>query len=431
VHVVERSPLLGGMAASTDVAGQRVDFGSHRLHPAIAPHLLRELQSLIGDDLQLRERNGRLRLRDRWVRFPLRAGDLVGHLPPALAMRAAAGAALRPVRRAQADSYAEVVRRRFGAAVLDEFYGPYARKLWGTEPDDLAGEMARRRIATTGARSLARRIAQRDGGPNRTFWYPRHGYGQIVDAIAQAAVDAGATIDVATSIRSIDARANGVAVGLDDGRTIVSARVLWTAPLSSLVDVVPAAPASVRDCCNALRHRAMVLVYGVVERPQYTTFDAHYLPDERTAISRLSEPKNYRDGPDPRDRTVLCAEIPCWEGDAQWRASDDELARTVVECAGLVDLPPLALSAIEVRRLARVYPVYTRHALAALETVLTWVANLPNVVVFGRQALFVQDNLHHVMAMGWDAGELAGRAVWDDAAWADANRRYAGNVVDD
>ena len=48
VRVIERSPFIGGMAASVDVGGQRVDLGSHRLHPSIAPHLLAAIQSLLG-----------------------------------------------------------------------------------------------------------------------------------------------------------------------------------------------------------------------------------------------------------------------------------------------------------------------------------------------------------------------------------------------
>jgi protoporphyrinogen oxidase len=431
VHVLERAPFVGGMAASTVVAGQRVDFGSHRLHPSIAPHLLHAVQSWLGDDLQLRPRNGRLRLRDHWLRFPLQASDLVRHSPPRLTVGALAAAARRPFRHARAESFADVVRNRFGRGILDEFYGPIAQKLWGTDPDRLSADVARRRIAATGAGSLLRRVVQPSNGASRTFWYPRHGYGQIVDAVAQAAVDAGATIELDASIRAVTPRADGVSVVLESGQRFECARLLWTAPLASLVDVVDGTPPQVRSGVAALSHRAMVLIYAVIDRPHYSLFDAHYIPDLRTPFSRLSEPKNYRTGPDPVDRSVLCAELPCWAEDSWWRATDDELARTLAESAELLDLPPIGASTVEVRRLHRVYPVYTAETVGVLDTVHQWVASLPNVVTFGRQALFVQDNLHHVMAMGWDAGELAAGSSWDERAWADANERFAAFVVDD
>jgi hypothetical protein len=77
-----------------------------------------------------------------------------------------------------------------------------------------------------------------------------------------------------------------------------------------------------------------------------------------------------------------------------------------------------------------VYPVLERSAAAAREHVDAWAAALDRVVVLGRQGLGVADNLHHVMAMGWDAGELAAQG-WDDAAWRACRARYRSHVVQD
>src|SRR5215207_2632158 len=76
VTVLERAPVIGGMAGSFEVAGVQVDHGSHRLHPATSPRLLADLTGLLGADLQRRPRNGRLRIGAQWVGFPLRASQL-------------------------------------------------------------------------------------------------------------------------------------------------------------------------------------------------------------------------------------------------------------------------------------------------------------------------------------------------------------------
>ena len=81
VTVFEASPSIGGMSASFEINGMRVDYGSHRLHPSTPPHLLYKIKTLLGDDLQSRERNGRIRLYDRWVSFPLRTTNMIRHLP--------------------------------------------------------------------------------------------------------------------------------------------------------------------------------------------------------------------------------------------------------------------------------------------------------------------------------------------------------------
>ena len=81
VVVLERANAVGGMAGSFEVAGIRVDFGSHRLHRVLEPWLEDDLRGLLGNDLQRRVRRGRISLAGQWLAFPLRIGDLA--LPPA------------------------------------------------------------------------------------------------------------------------------------------------------------------------------------------------------------------------------------------------------------------------------------------------------------------------------------------------------------
>ncbi|HJM36148.1 MAG TPA: FAD-dependent oxidoreductase, partial [Acidimicrobiales bacterium] len=42
VTIYERGSSTGGMSGSFEVAGQMVDYGSHRLHPATPTYLLEE-----------------------------------------------------------------------------------------------------------------------------------------------------------------------------------------------------------------------------------------------------------------------------------------------------------------------------------------------------------------------------------------------------
>lgn len=410
VSVLERAPAPGGMAGSFEVAGQRVDFGSHRLHPSVAPDVLAELRRLLGDDLQVRPRRGRIRLADRWIGFPLRTTDLVRRLPPAFAVGAARDAVTAPLRRPRDDSYAEEVRAGLGPTMVDAFYGPYATKLWATDPHALSGDLARRRISARSPVALARRLLR----PTTTFLYPRRGYGQIAEALADAARSAGAEIALGSPATTVEPG--------PDHHT-------WsTIPLTALAALTdPPGPTM------ELVSRAMVLVYLVVERPRYTPFDAHYFPGLDTPVSRISEPKNYRtSADDPPDRTVLCAEIPCWEGDDVWSAPPDDLGELVAETLRHSDLPAPASVAVELRRLPSVYPVHPPGYERQVAELERWADGLPNVVTFGRQGRFVPDNLHHVMAMGRDvAAALDADGDFDRVAWRQARRAYAANVVED
>lgn len=425
--VVERAPVVGGLAASFDVAGVRVDHGSHRLHPACDPAILAELRSLLGDELQWRRRRGRIAIAGRWVAFPLRVGDLARRLPWDLALRLARDTLAAPLRRPRADTYADVVRARLGPAIAATVYDPYARKLWGCAPQDLAGEQARRRVSAPSPAALIARAVRCRRGAGGWFWYPARGFGRIPEALAEAACAAGACVRLGSEAIAVAPGAGGVGVQLADG-TVVEGSAVWsTLPLPTLARLA-GAPPHVLAAGEQLVHRALVLVYLVVGRRQWTPYDAHYLPGPETPITRLSEPRNYRDGPDdPPDRTVLCAEIPCAAGDETWSAGADELAELVRDGLARTGLPDPAPVTAEVRRVPAAYPVYRvgyeRH-LRALEE---WVATLPRVRSFGRLGLFAHDNTHHALT---EARACVATAD-DDAAWAAALASFARHVVED
>ncbi|HUR76670.1 MAG TPA: FAD-dependent oxidoreductase [Acidimicrobiales bacterium] len=416
VVLLERAAAFGGLAASFEVAGVRVDHGSHRLHPATAPHVMAELRGLLGDDLQQRQRRGRLRLANRWFDFPPSPAQMLRTAPPALAMALARDLVTSPLRRPGADTYAEVVRAGVGPTLGEHLYFPFARKLWGTAPEDLDGEQARRRIKANSPAAIAGKALRRAGSNH--FFYPRRGFGQIAEALADAAVAAGAVLRAETTVTDL--------------KHIDADVVMSTIPLRSLVGAANA-PGDIVDAAGAQRARGVVLVYLVLDRSPWTTYDAHYLPQLELLAHRVSEPSNYRESnDDPTDRTVLCAEVPCWPGDDTWRLDDDELIRRVVDDLGRLGLPRATPIGSEVRRVTSVYPVYPVGFAPALAAVEAWIGALPNVITLGRQGLFAHDNTHHTLEMAFQAvAVLTADGAVDRPRWNAARETFRAHVVED
>jgi protoporphyrinogen oxidase len=214
----------------------------------------------------------------------------------------------------------------------------------------------------------------------------------------------------------------------------VTGRRVWsTIPLPALAAMTRPPPAAgVRAGAATLRFRAMLLVYLVLEGGRYSPFDAHYLPELHTPVTRVSEPPNYRDGDDPTDRTVLCAEIPCDAGDARWSASDAELGRVAADGLAASGLPRPQPAEVHVERLAHAYPVLRTGFADALAPLDAWAAEQPALLTLGRQGLFVHDNAHHALAMAWAAVDcLRPDGGFDADAWATARARFATHVVED
>jgi len=432
VVVLERAEHVGGLAASFEVDGVRVDHGSHRLHPSAAPDVVRAVSELLGGDLQRRTRNGRSHIAGRFVAFPPRPADLVAHLPPSFTAGLVRDGLTRPLRRPAADTFAEVVRARLGPTLADHFYTPYVSKIWGLAPEALAGELARKRVSARGPRDLVARVLR--PARRREFLYPRRGFGEISERLADAATAAGATIRLGVEATRIESGPDGVAVEGSDGTRVEAAWTFSTLPISVLARIAsPAPPAEVAAAAASLRSRGLVLVYLRLEQPRFTHFDAHYFPERDIVSSRISEPKNYRDSADdPAARTVLCAELPATAGDARWQASDCDLVATVVDDIARAGLPAARPEGFVVRRLPHVYPVYDLAYATALAVVESWLGSRPRIVRLGRHARFAYDNSHHGIAMGWAAGDALGSADrFDEKRWSAAVAAARLHVVED
>ena len=442
VNVIERDVAVGGNAGSFELAGLRVDYGSHRLHPSCAPEIMADIRRMLGDSLLDRPRHGRIRIQGHWVHFPLKPLDLLAHLP--LAFTAGViGDSVRKLNRGNrpAETFEGVLERGLGRTICHSFYFPYARKIWGLPPVELDAEQARRRVSAGSLGKMIRKVLNAVPGFRRAgagrFFYPRHGYGAISEAFYQAAVAAGARILLRSQVVSFDVRNGGgicVRINGPHGEEVLSGRqVLSTIPISTLVRLIrPAAPAAVLESAQALRFRSMLLIYLVLETERFTEFDAHYFPDAEIAITRLSEPKNYGLAVLP-GRTVLCAELPCFQDDAVWSANEEELGRVVMEALAASAIPVrVPVSQVAVRRLPQAYPLYTREYREHFDRVDHWLNAIDGILTFGRQGLFAHDNTHHALAMAYAAGEcLDDSGVLDRDRWQQHRRSFQRHVVED
>jgi protoporphyrinogen oxidase len=436
VTVIDRADRVGGLAGSIIVDEQSVDLGSHRLHASVRADLLADVRDVLHVDLQWRPRNGRIRLRGRWVAFPLRPFDLLRNAPPSFVTRVLGDIVASPLRQLigsrarDTESFSQQVRLRLGPTIAGAFYEPYAHKLWGVAGDHLSAELFQRRVSAGSAVAIARRLVRKDDPPG--FWYPTAGFGEICAALANDVGTRGGAVLTDTHIESIDEGPDGVGIHLRDGRSIAARTVVSTIPSSSLLRLVRA-PSPVVDASDVLTFRGALLVYLTVPRPQYSPFDAHYFPEPSTILSRLSEPKNYRtSAADPPLRTVLCAEVPASVGDALWQADDETLARRVRAELVRLGLPDPNPVTAHVERRAHVYPIYRLGFEHQRRLIDDHIDRWHDIAVVGRQALFAHDNTHHALLMGKAVVDALGDdARLDRGRWNAVRQTFADHVVED
>jgi protoporphyrinogen oxidase len=444
VTVLEQKETPGGIAGSFEFGEMRVDFGSHRLHPATDPAIMADIQSLLGPDLRRRPRHGRIRLRGRWIHFPLKPQDLLLRLDPGFALGTLRDMVAKPFRAGPAgDSFADVLHHNLGPTICDSFYFPYARKIWGRDPGELSGIQARRRVSAGSFGKLIRKVLSalpglRPPGAG-TFFYPVGGYGRISEAYADAAVGLGADLRFGRRVTRLvppdDDGATWLVEAEHHGETEVhEADQVWsTLPITILARLLDGnVPDEVREAAASLEYRSMLLVYLALPVQQFTEYDAHYFPEASVRITRLQEPKNYPGVQEPLGRTVLCAELPAARTDPAWTMDDAALGQLVADDLATAGIPlPAPAVAVHVERLPQAYPIYREGYEQHFEVLDAWAESMPRLLSYGRQGLFAHDNTHHALAMAYAAAECLGPSGFNHERWAAYRAEFEKHVVED
>jgi protoporphyrinogen oxidase len=443
--LLEARDDFGGNAGSFDACGQRLDYGSHRLHPACDPKILADLRELLGDDLLDRPRHGRIRLLGKWIHFPLKPVDLFLRLDKAFALGSMRdlGAKHLPGARSGGDSFASELQANLGRTICEHFYFPYAVKIWGAAPEALSSIQAKKRVSAGTFAKLAHKVLGAVPGFKKPgagrFFYPRRGYGEISAALAAAARREGATLATGATVARLERPADEVSrwrvhYSIAGRPERIDGDFVWsTLPLSLVARMIePAAPEAVLRAAGEIEYRSMILVYLHLPVARFSEYDAHYFPGAETRITRLSEPKNYSALGEPAGSTVLCAELPCSTADAWWGESDEELGHVVAQDLATAGIPlPCKPATVFTRRLRHAYPIYLKGYEQPFGVLERWLESLPRFLSYGRQGLFTHDNTHHALAMAYAAVDCLRDGRFDRELWAKHREVFATHVVED
>jgi protoporphyrinogen oxidase len=379
-----------------------------------------------------------MRLLERFVKFPPRLTDFLFHLPFSFFLGIVGDMLSKPFRKKVENprTFSDVLLHGLGKTICTHFYFPYAKKLWGLGPDELSAVQAQRRVAANNIGKIIRKVLSviplfRKKGAGR-FFYPRRGFCQIFYGFAEKIKKMGGRILLSHALKSIDPKAKRITTTGDS--SIPYDLAFSTIPIPDFINTCKdKKPADVKKACNKVTYRGMLFCYLILNTQQFTRYDAHYFPREDVLFSRLSEPKNYSASTLPRGITGLCTEIPCEVGGKLWKESPDKIADLVINNLRQVGLPVDGLVAETfVKRTAHAYPMYDLDFEEPVAIIESYFNSLPNIVFLGRQALFVHDNTHHTIEMGYCAADcFSPEGEWDDRKWREYREEFKNHVVED
>ena len=421
VIVVEKAEEVGGLATSrvieTEWGEFSFDTGPHRFFSQ-DEEINEETLKQLGDNVVEADRLSRIFLYGKFFDYPLKLGKALLQLPKSVMAVAIANYFTQSIKnlfiRSEEKNFEDWVIRRFGRKLFEVFFGVYTEKTWGVPCTEISKDWAAQRINQTSLLDAVKKSLFRPKDVRQlstTFFYPKHGgIGELSLGYKKSAIGYGADVRLNTTVEAVtheNGRVTGARVKGPDGAVehIAATTVLNTIPVNGLVRMLePAPPAEVLENVEMMKHRSMVFVFVILDRPKLTDDHWIYIPEASLTVHRLSEFKNFSPHAAPPDKTLICAEITCDYGDDDWNRPDDELRELAV--ADLVNIG--LIEAKEVLhtfpwRERYAYPLYTIGYEKHMRAVLDHVDSVAGLDTTGRQGLFKYNNMDHSVAMGLGA----------------------------
>jgi protoporphyrinogen oxidase len=126
-----------------------------------------------------------------------------------------------------------------------------------------------------------------------------------------------------------------------------------------------------------------------------------YFPDREIIFGRITEMKNFSESMCPPGKTSLFIEFFCFEGDAIWNATQEELYDRSMEILTKIDLLTKDdVTSVHLFRQSAVYPVYDLEYETHIQTIMQWLDSFQNLYAVGRPGRFRYTNQDHSLEMG-------------------------------
>lgn len=403
----EAGGRTGGNAITLSHNGFRFDSGAHRFHDK-DPEVTGEVKQLLGDDLARITAPSQIFTRGVFIDFPLTPFNLFLKLGPFAFSKASLELLLARLESSDENiSFEDFALRTYGKTIAQRFLLSYSEKLWGKPCSELSLNISGRRLKGLDLSTLMKEIflgkRAKVDHLEGDFYYPRMGYGSIVDALAEecgtANLRCGARI---TRLRHRDGAIR--AIEINGKEEIPVEEVLSTLPLPVLLNILDPPPQkSVLDKARDLTFRNLILVVVMLDRERVTGNASIYIPDPEIPFTRIYEPKNRSAAMAPEGMTSLCVEFPCAPGDDRWTLSDAELLKIVQE--NLQELGLIQdgeLTDFVVHRMSHAYPVLELGFGSRVAELHETLEQFSNLKVVGRNGKFLYTHLHDMLRFGMD-----------------------------
>jgi len=420
VTILEKEPVIGGMAGSFQHNGYTLDFGPHKIYSQI-PGIIEEFHNITGKNNMLKiKKKTSLRLLGKYFDFPVRIFQVILGINPLKSVVLGAGFGATKIKnlfsKKKIVTYEDYFIAGFGRPGYDLLFKDYAVKVWG-DPKKLSEELGRKRIPVPNIIDLIFSSSGKDSEGRELnadyFYYPKnHGFAFVIESLNKKILaKKGEVITNATisRIESSNGKISGITYTVDGEKnvknTITPDFVVSTIYLKDLISVMtPRPPSNVKAAADGLKYRAILIIYLFVDKPRVMKDNFIFFPEKRYIFNRVSELNSFSPNVTKKGKSILITEITCDYDGALYNSDDAYLFRRVMddlEDVGIVKEGEV--SGFHVKKGERIYPIFDLEMRKRLARIFDHLDKYDNMIMLGRQGLYNYNNTDHCIDMSMKA----------------------------
>jgi protoporphyrinogen oxidase len=397
VTVVEKNPIVGGLARTFHYGDFHFDVGPHRFHTE-NPRVAAFIREILKDEaIEISRRSG-ARMFGRFHEWPLTPGILLA-MPIKFMFKGGRDLVLKE--HLPGESFEADIVNKYGRTLHDIFFEPYTRKFLFHGPSELHRDWARAGVN----RAVIDKRAHSDNlwsllkntllpkPVETTFLYPPHGVGRFSDLLARGIQELGGRLLLGESVTGVEAsRQRIVAIQTSRERVAVESLV-WTAPITTLNTHLGITNVD-------LEYLSTIFYNFEIGKPGRLAYQWTYFGGDEI-FSRVTAPEAFLPSTTPSGKSGLCVEFTCREGDERWQ-NPDRYTETIVK--DLVRTRTIASAAdierVHIERVPFTYPIYKLNYLKELTRNLRVLSQYTNMLLAGRSGRFWYNNMDHSIGQG-------------------------------
>jgi protoporphyrinogen oxidase len=392
-RIFERLDRVGGHAVTAEEDGYRFDRTGHLLHLR-HPRWKERVLGWVPDCSNV-VRKSRVFSHGVYTRYPFQANTF--GLPADVAHECVLGfvrAAMSPPQR-EPQNFEEFCLQHFGAGISRHFMLPYNERLWGVPAREITSAWCQRFVPLPALEDVlegAFGLNDRELGYNANFLYPRHGIGELPQAIARQV----RPVELGRTPTGIDFERRELHF---ESEIVPYQSLISTIPLPVLVGLLRNAPPEVTAAASELRSTHLDYLDVALARPCGQDLHWVYVPEYKYPFYRVGCYSHFSAAMAPPGKASLYVEL----ADRGAKTLDGVLPGVT---DGLVELGLIEragdIAFARLRRIDYAYVIFDHRYFPALEVIKPFLASA-GIVAAGRYGDWNYSSMEDALAFGEDA----------------------------